>query len=156
MGNAVNLRPDLFQAVIAGVPFVDVINTMMDESIPLTINEYEEWGNPNDKEYFDYMLSYSPYNHVPTENDSKVVFPNMLVRGGLHDPRVQYWEPAKYVAKIRSSPVSRNRNIYMMMEMKSGHFGSSGRYAYLHDLAIEYAFVLFHCQKLKPNDLSNL
>ena len=139
MGAVVNMRPELFHVVLAGVPFVDVINTMMDETIPLTVNEYEEWGNPNELEYFDYMVSYSPYDNLP--KSATVQLPNMLVRGGLHDPRVQYWEPAKYVAKLRASPLQK-RDLFLLMEMGSGHFGSSGRYAYYEYLSIEYAFVI--------------
>ncbi|RKP18560.1 hypothetical protein ROZALSC1DRAFT_29766 [Rozella allomycis CSF55] len=105
IGAVLNERPELFTAAVAGVPFVDVINTMMDESIPLTINEYEEWGNPNDKTFFDYMLSYSPYNNIP--DDENIVFPNLLVTAGLHDPRVQYWEPTKYVAKLMESKIKK-------------------------------------------------
>ncbi|KAI9592221.1 oligopeptidase B [Syncephalis fuscata] len=145
MGSVVNMRPDLAKVAIAGVPFVDVINTMMDESIPLTVNEYEEWGNPNDKAYFEYMLSYSPYNNIRKD----VKYPNLLIRAGLNDPRVQYWEPAKWCAKLREYKAGHNgdndldpHDILLLTKMGSGHFGSSGRYEYLKDTAIDYAYVI--------------
>lgn len=138
MGAATNMRPDLFRCVIAHVPFVDVVTTMLDESIPLTVIEFEEWGNPAEKKYFEYMQSYSPYDNL-TGGD----YPNMLVTAGLNDPRVQYWEPAKWVAKLRA--VKSDENLLLLRtKMGQGHSGASGRYDYLRDLAFEYAF-LFHC-----------
>lgn len=101
MGAVLNYCPEISKVAVAGVPFVDVIHTMMDDKIPLTINEYEEWGNPNEKEYFDYMLSYSPYNNI--QEGKK--YPNLLIKAGLNDPRVQYWEPVKWIAKLRASNV---------------------------------------------------
>ncbi len=136
IGAVVNMRPDLFRAVIADVPFVDLMNTMLDESIPLTVIEYEEWGNPNEEEYFDYMLSYSPYDNVEAKD-----YPNMLILAGLNDTRVQYWEPAKWAAKLRSTKTDTNR-LLLKTEMGSGHGGVSGRYSRLRDVAFQYAFVL--------------
>lgn len=141
MGAVANLRPDLFHAVVAHVPFVDVINTMMDESIPLTVMEYEEWGNPNDKAYYDYMLSYSPYDNVEAKE-----YPKLLVTAGLNDPRVQYWEPTKWTAKLRDTKTDENI-LLLKVHMGAGHAGKSGRYGYLEDLAFEYAF-LFHCLEI--------
>lgn len=136
IGATINLRPDISKCAIAGVPFVDVINTMMDPTIPLTVNEYEEWGNPNEKEYFDYMLSYSPYDQIKTNTK----LPNLLVKAGLNDPRVQYWEPTKWVSKLREYKLCD----YLIYDCKmgSGHFGTSGRYGYLKELALDYSFVI--------------
>eukprot|EP00123_Amoebidium_parasiticum_P005717 comp16851_c0_seq1/m.15310 comp16851_c0_seq1/g.15310 ORF comp16851_c0_seq1/g.15310 comp16851_c0_seq1/m.15310 type:complete len:772 (-) comp16851_c0_seq1:315-2630(-) len=146
IGATLNLRPDLFKSAVSSVPFVDVINTMMDPTIPLTVQEYEEWGNPNDKEYFDYMLSYSPYDNLKPG----VKFPHYLIMAGLHDPRVQYWEPAKYVAKLREYSSHRNGEndtnpsiILLETKMEAGHFGASGRYALYKELAKEYAFIVY-------------
>ena len=136
MGAVLNMAPDLFKVALAGVPFVDVVNTMLDESIPLTTGEFEEWGNPKDEEYYHYMLSYSPYDNV-TQQD----YPAILVTAGLNDPRVQYWEPAKWVAKLRSQKTDQNA-LLLHMHMGAGHFASSGRYAHLKDLAFDYAFIL--------------
>jgi len=136
MGAVVNLRPDLFRAILAHVPFVDVMNTMLDDSIPLTVIEYEEWGNPNDKEYFDYMLSYSPYDNVESKD-----YPAMLVTAGLNDPRVQYWEPAKWVAKLRATKTDA-RPLLLRTNMGAGHGGASGRYGALRETAFEWAFLL--------------
>lgn len=135
MGAVVNLKPELYKAVVAHVPFVDVINTMLDESIPLTTGEYDEWGNPNQKEYYDYMLSYSPYDNV-----QKKAYPNMLVTTGLHDSQVQYWEPAKWVAKLRTMKTDDNV-LLLHTNMEAGHGGASGRFKRLHDTALEYAFI---------------
>ena len=135
VGAALNMRPDLFKAVIASVPFVDVINTMLDETIPLTVVEYEEWGNPNEKDYFDYMLSYSPYDNVSAQD-----YPDILVTAGLNDPRVQYWEPAKWVAKLRATKTD-NNFLLLKTKMGQGHMGASGRYDALRELAFEYAFM---------------
>lgn len=136
MGAVVNMRPDLWKGVIAAVPFVDVITTMLDESIPLTTGEFDEWGNPKDKVYYDYMLSYSPYDQV-----SKQAYPNMLVTTGLHDSQVQYWEPAKWVAKLRTVQQGAGK-IYLVTDMKAGHGGKSGRFNALKDDALEFAFLL--------------
>jgi oligopeptidase B len=136
MGAVVTMAPELFRAAVAGVPFVDVVTTMLDASIPLTITEYEEWGNPNDKEYYDYMLSYSPYDNTMARD-----YPNLLITAGLNDPRVQYWEPAKWAAKLRAVKTDDNR-LLLKTHMGAGHFSSSGRYDYLKDVAFEYAFIL--------------
>ncbi len=136
MGAVTVMRPDLFKVVVAGVPFVDVVTTMLDESIPLTTGEFDEWGNPKNKEYFDYMLSYSPY-----DNTTAQAYPNLLITGGLNDPRVQYWEPAKWAAKLRAVKTDNNR-LLLKTFMGAGHFSSSGRYDYLKDTALEYAFIL--------------
>jgi oligopeptidase B len=135
MGAVTNMRPDLFKAVIAKVPFVDVLNTMLDPSIPLTVIEYDEWGNPHKKEYYFYIKSYSPYDNVKTGE-----YPNMLVTAGLYDPRVQYWEPAKWVAKLRH--LKKDHHLLLLKtNMSAGHFSYSGRYDYLKDVAFEYAFI---------------
>jgi oligopeptidase B len=136
MGAVVNLRPELFKGVIAAVPFVDVVTTMLDETIPLTTAEYDEWGNPNIKEYYDYMLSYSPYDNV-----SQQAYPNLLVTSGLHDSQVQYWEPTKWVAKLRQYNTSNNM-ILLYTNMEAGHGGASGRFRRLAEVAREYAFLL--------------
>jgi oligopeptidase B len=136
MGAVLNMRPDLFQAAIASVPFVDVVNTMLDSTLPLTVMEYEEWGNPNDKPYYDYMLAYSPYDNVTNQG-----YPNLLVTAGLNDPRVQYWEPAKWVAKLRVLKTDTN-TLLLKTYMEHGHMGSSGRYNFLKEVAFEYAFAL--------------
>ncbi|MCI0330525.1 MAG: S9 family peptidase [candidate division Zixibacteria bacterium] len=136
MGAVTNMRPDLFRAVVAKVPFVDVVNTMLDATIPLTVIEYEEWGNPNKKEFYDYMMSYSPYDNVAAKK-----YPNMLITAGLNDPRVAYWEPAKWTAKLRALKKGNNR-LLLKMNMGAGHGGASGRYDYLKEIAFEYAFVL--------------
>jgi oligopeptidase B len=135
MGAVNNIRPDLFKVVIAEVPFVDVINTMMDPTIPLTVAEYNEWGNPSTKKYFDYMLSYSPYNNVTAKN-----YPNILVRAGLSDPRVAFWEPAKWTAKLRDLKID-NNTLILVTNMDAGHGGASGRYSRLKDIAYDYAFM---------------
>ena len=136
MGAVMNMRPELFKAVLAHVPFVDALNTMLDASIPLTVIEYEEWGNPNEKPYYDYIRSYSPYDNIEAKN-----YPNLLVTAGLNDPRVHYWEPAKWTAKLRASKTDSNR-ILLKTEMGSGHGGPSGRYDALKETAFEYAFIL--------------
>lgn len=136
MGVVSNLRPDLYKGVIAQVPFVDVVTTMLDESIPLTTGEYDEWGNPKDKEYYDYMLSYSPYDNVREQ-----AYPNMLVTTGFHDSQVQYWEPAKWVAKLREHNTSANL-ILLHTNMDFGHGGASGRFRVFRDIAMEYAFII--------------
>jgi oligopeptidase B len=136
MGAIVNLRPDLYRGVVAKVPFVDVVTTMLDDEIPLTTSEYDEWGNPNDEEYYRYMLSYSPYDQVEA-----VDYPNMLVTTGLHDSQVQYWEPAKWVAKLRDLKTDDNL-LLMYCNMDTGHGGASGRFQYYKQVAMEYAFLL--------------
>ncbi len=136
IGAVVNIRPDLAKVAIADVPFVDVMNTMLDETIPLTVVEYEEWGNPNLPEYYDYMNSYSPYDNVEIKE-----YPNMLITAGLNDPRVQYWEPAKWTAKLRASKTDNNL-LLLKTNMGAGHGGASGRYDYLKEIALEYAFIL--------------
>ncbi|HUV30031.1 MAG TPA: S9 family peptidase [Acidobacteriota bacterium] len=136
IGAVVNVRSDLFQAVVADVPFVDIMNTMLDESIPLTVIEYDEWGNPNVEEYFRYMLSYSPYDNVRPKN-----YPNLLITAGINDTRVHYWEPAKWTARLRAVNTGSNR-LLLKTNMGAGHSGASGRYDYLREIAFEYAFVL--------------
>lgn len=136
MGAVTNMRPDLFAGIVAGVPFVDVISTMLDASIPLTVTEYEEWGNPNDVEYYAYMKSYSPYDNVEAK-----AYPAILATAGLNDPRVQYWEPAKWVAKLRAVKTDDNP-LLLKTNMGAGHSGSSGRFDYLEEVAFEYAFML--------------
>ena len=143
MGAVTNMRPDLFKAVIAEVPYVDAVNTMLDASIPLVVPEYEEWGNPNEKKYYDYMKSYSPYDNVQAKD-----YPNMLITAGLNDPRVQYWEPAKWAAKLRAFKTDNNL-LLLKTKMGAGHSGASGRYDRLKDTAFVYAFIfdLFGIQK---------
>ena len=136
MGAVINLSPETYNGVIAAVPFVDVVTTMLDESIPLTTGEYDEWGNPNEKEYYDYILSYSPYDQVEAED-----YPNMLVTTGLHDSQVQYWEPAKWVAKLRDLKTDDNR-LLLHTNMEAGHSGASGRFQRFKETALEYAFIL--------------
>ncbi|MCP4570549.1 MAG: S9 family peptidase [FCB group bacterium] len=136
MGVILNMRPDLFNIVVADVPFIDVINTMLDPTIPLTVNEYTEWGNPENEEYYRYMLSYSPYDNVEAK-----AYPNILITAGLNDPRVQYWEPAKWTAKLRAHKTDTNR-LLLKTNMGAGHGGASGRYDYLKEIAFEYAFIL--------------
>jgi len=136
VGACLTMRPDLFKAVIAKVPFVDVITTMSDPSIPLTTLEWDEWGDPKDREYFDYMMSYSPYDQVRTGN-----YPDLLITTGLNDPRVAYWEPAKFAAKIREHKTAKNL-LLLKINMDAGHAGASGRYDYLKEIAFDYAFLL--------------
>jgi oligopeptidase B len=136
MGAVVNLRPDLVRAVVCDVPFVDVINTMLDASLPLTTGEYEEWGNPQEGEYFDYMLSYSPYDNLRAGT-----YPAMLVQTSLNDSQVMYWEPAKYVARLRTLKTD-ERPLLLKTNLDAGHGGASGRYDYLREIAFAYAFVL--------------
>ncbi len=136
MGAVVNLRPDLFRVVLSHVPFVDVMNTMLDASLPLTVPEYEEWGNPNEETYFNYMLSYSPYDNLKPGS-----YPAMLVKTSLFDSQVMYWEPAKYVAKLRTLKAG-NHPLLLVTNMQAGHGGASGRYDYLKEIAFDYAFLL--------------
>ena len=135
MGAVVNLAPDLWNGVLAHVPFVDVVNTMLDESIPLTTNEFDEWGNPKQKAAYDYMKSYSPYENVTAK-----AYPNMLVTTGLHDSQVQYFEPAKWVAKLRATKTDKNV-LLLKTDMDFGHGGASGRFDYLKDIALNYSFL---------------
>jgi len=137
MGAVVNLRPDLFHAVHAGVPFVDVMNTMMDASLPLTVGEYLEWGNPNEKAAYDYMKTYSPYDNI-----EKKSYPAILVTTSFNDSQVMYWEPAKYVARMRAVKADRNPLLLKIKMDPAGHGGASGRYDRLHDTAFEYAWML--------------
>ena len=136
MGAVINMAPELYHGVIAQVPFVDVVTTMLDDSIPLTTGEYDEWGNPNTKKYYDYMLSYSPYDNVQEQE-----YPNMYVSTGLHDSQVQYWEPAKWVAKLRTHKKG-DAVLYLNTNMDAGHGGASGRFEAIKELAKEYAFLL--------------
>jgi protease 2 len=136
MGAVTNMAPKLFKAVVAAVPFVDVVTTMLDDSLPLTTGEYEEWGNPNEEEYFNYMLSYSPYDNIEAKE-----YPNMLVTGGINDSQVLFHEPTKYVAKLRSMKTD-NNILILHMDMDSGHGGATGRYEYLKDEAFRQAFFL--------------
>jgi oligopeptidase B len=136
MGAIANMRPDLFKGIIAGVPFVDVITTMLDDSIPLTTNEFDEWGNPKEKEYYDYMLSYSPYDNVKAQE-----YPAMLVTTGLQDSQVQYFEPAKWVAKLRELKTGNNL-LLLHTQMEAGHSGTSGRFRPYKQTALLYAFIL--------------
>src|SRR5690606_35756855 len=136
MGAVMNMAPDLWNGIIAQVPFVDVVNTMLDETIPLTTNEYDEWGNPNEKSAYDYMKSYSPYENVEAK-----AYPNLLVLTGLHDSQVQYFEPAKWVAKLRAIRTDDNL-LLMKTNMEAGHGGASGRFQRYHETALTYAFFL--------------
>ena len=136
MGAVINMRPELFRGVVAAVPFVDVVTTMLDESIPLTTGEWDEWGNPKDPEYYAYMKSYSPYDNVTAKP-----YPAMLVTTGLHDSQVQYWEPAKWVAKLRELRTN-DAPLFLHTDMEAGHGGASGRFARYKDTAMEYAFFL--------------
>ena len=136
MGAIVNMAPELYNGVIAQVPFVDVVTTMLDDTIPLTTGEYDEWGNPNEKEYYDYMKSYSPYDNVVAQN-----YPNMYVSTGLHDSQVQYWEPAKWVAKLRVTKTDKNL-LFLHTNMDAGHGGASGRFEALKEVAKEFSFLL--------------
>jgi oligopeptidase B len=136
MGAVTNLRPDLFKAVHSAVPFVDVMNTMLDASLPLTVGEYLEWGNPNEKPAFDYMRSYSPYDNL-----AKKDYPAILVTTSLNDSQVMYWEPTKYVAKLRSLKTD-NNPLLLKCNMGAGHGGASGRYDRLKETAFEYAWLM--------------
>ncbi|MDJ0736272.1 MAG: S9 family peptidase [Nostocaceae cyanobacterium] len=136
MGAVVNMRPELFKVVVANVPFVDVLTTIIDTSLPLSAMEWEEWGNPNDKVYYDYIKSYSPYDNVEAKN-----YPDMLITGGLNDSRVKYWEPAKWTAKLREMKTD-NNILLLKTNMGAGHSGASGRYESLKELAFEYTFVI--------------
>lgn len=149
MGVAINERPDLFHGVIAQVPFVDVVTTMLDESIPLTTGEFEEWGNPQDPQYYAYMKSYSPYDNVTAQD-----YPHLLVTTGLHDSQVQYWEPAKWVAKLRELKTD-DRLLLLCTDMDSGHGGKSGRFKSYEGVALEYAFLIGLAQGTLPGKSSD-
>lgn len=136
MGGIANMRPELYRGIVAQVPFVDVVSTMLDDTIPLTTGEYDEWGNPNDKVYYDYMLSYSPYDNV-----EKKAYPNMLVTTGLHDSQVQYFEPTKWVAKLREYKTDENL-LLLHINMDTGHGGASGRFEAFKEVAMVYGFLL--------------
>lgn len=144
MGAAVNMRPELFHGVVAQVPFVDVVTTMLDESIPLTTGEFEEWGNPQDETYYHYMKSYSPYDNV-----QPMTYPHLLVTTGLHDSQVQYWEPAKWVAKLREQKVDDNL-LLLCTDMDSGHGGKSGRFKSYEGVALEFTFLIALAQGTLP------
>jgi oligopeptidase B len=136
MGAVTNMRPDLFRVVVAEVPFVDVVNTMLDATLPLTVIEYDEWGNPNDLAAYEYIRSYSPYDNVERKDD-----PSILVTAGLNDPRVAYWEPAKWTARLRALKTDDNR-LLLKTNMGAGHGGASGRFDFLREIAFKYAFML--------------
>lgn len=136
VGAVANMAPELYHGIIAEVPFVDIITTMLDETIPLTTAEYDEWGNPKDEKYYRYMLTYSPYDNIKAQD-----YPAMLVISGLHDSQVQYWEPAKWVAKLRAHKTDQNP-LYLHTNMKAGHSGNSGRYGRISETAMEYSFLL--------------
>ncbi len=136
VGAVINMAPDLFHGAVAQVPFVDVMTTMLDDSIPLTTGEYDEWGDPNRKDSYEYMLSYSPYDNVAAQ-----AYPNLLVTTSLHDSQVQYFEPAKWVAKLRALKTDDNLLLFKC-DMAAGHGGASGRFKRHRDRAVEYAFLL--------------
>ena len=136
MGAIINMRPELWKGVIAAVPFVDVVTTMLDESIPLTTGEFDEWGNPKDEKFYHYIKSYSPYDNIEAK-----AYPNMLVTTGLHDSQVQYWEPAKWVARLRDTKTDNNL-LLLKTDMEAGHGGKSGRFKVHEETAMEYAFLL--------------
>jgi oligopeptidase B len=140
VGAVVNMRPDLFKAVVAKVPFVDVMNTMLDPTLPLTVGEYLEWGNPNEAEAYNYMKSYCPYTNVSAQH-----YPAMLVTAGLNDPRVSYWEAAKWAAKLRAAKTDDNVLI-LKTNMGAGHAGASGRYDLWKETALDYAFILWQLE----------
>ena len=142
MGAVMNMAPHLYKGIIASVPFVDVVTTMLDSSIPLTTGEYDEWGNPNEENYYNYMMSYSPYDNVKPQD-----YPNTLVITGYHDSQVQYWEPAKWVAKLRDLKTDHNILLFNT-NMEAGHSGASGRFEALKEVAKEYAFILDLAQKI--------
>ena len=142
MGAVMNMAPHLYKGIIASVPFVDVVTTMLDSSIPLTTGEYDEWGNPNEENYYNYMMSYSPYDNVKPQD-----YPNTLVITGYHDSQVQYWEPAKWVAKLRDLKTDHNILLFNT-NMEAGHSGASGRFEALKEVAKEYAFILDLAHKI--------
>jgi oligopeptidase B len=136
MGAVLNMAPELYNGVLAAVPFVDVVTTMLDEDIPLTSGEWDEWGDPREKEFYDYMLSYSPYDNVAAQN-----YPNIMVTTGLHDSQVQYWEPAKWVAKLRELKTD-DKMLILKTDMSAGHSGKTGRFRRLEDSATNYSFFI--------------
>jgi oligopeptidase B len=136
MGAVANMRPDMYQTIVAQVPFVDVITTMFDETLPLTTGEYEEWGNPNEEEYYNYIKSYSPYDNVKEQD-----YPNFLITGGINDSQVLFHEPSKWAAKLRKFKTDDNI-VLLHMNMESGHGGATGRYSRIKDVAFEFAFIL--------------
>ena len=136
IGAVSNMRPDLYKGMIADVPFVDVMTTMLDDKLPLTTGEYDEWGNPNEQKFYDYILSYSPYDNVKAAD-----YPAMLVMTGFHDSQVQYWEPAKWVAKLRDTKTD-HHPLILYTNMDVGHGGASGRFEQFKETALEYAFIL--------------
>ncbi|MFN8832642.1 MAG: prolyl oligopeptidase family serine peptidase, partial [Alphaproteobacteria bacterium] len=136
IGATINMAAHLFKSAILHVPFVDVLNTMLDDTLPLTPGEFKEWGNPKDVEFFEYMRSYSPYDNISAKE-----YPNILITAGLKDPRVSYWEPAKFYAKLSKLKLDKNY-LFMKTNMGAGHFGKSGRYDHLKEIAEEFAFVL--------------
>ena len=136
MGAVINMEPELYKGVIAHVPFVDVVTTMLDEDIPLTTFEWDEWGDPREEDYYRYMLSYSPYDQVKAQE-----YPHLLVTTSLHDSQVQYWEPAKWVAKLRALKEGDSR-LLLKTNLEGGHGGTTGRYKRLRDTAYDYAFML--------------
>ncbi len=136
MGNVLNMAPHLFKCAVCDVPFVDLCTTMSDTSIPLTALEWEEWGNPNEEKYYEYMLSYDPYRNVTAQD-----YPAMLVMAGLHDPRVAYWEPAKWVARLRERKTDSNP-LFLKTDLESGHFSSSDRFKFYREISSKYAFIL--------------
>ena len=138
IGAVINQAPELFKAAILGVPFVDVVGTMTDASIPLTAGEWVEWGNPNEKKYFEYMMEYSPMNNVQPNKQ----YPSCWLTGGLHDPRVAFWEPAKFVATLRNANPTNPNPVCLKMDMSAGHFSASDRYKYFKELAVDYSFLL--------------
>jgi len=146
MGAVLNMRPELFRAAVLRVPFVDVINTMLDESLPLTIGEFEEWGNPKIPEQYQYIKSYCPYTNL-----AERPYPAMLVRTALNDSQVMYWEPAKYVARLRAINGS-IRPLLLKINMDAGHGGASGRYDFLREVAFDYAFILAQVGLAVPAD----
>jgi oligopeptidase B len=140
MGAVVNMEPGLFRAVVAQVPFVDVLNTMLDASLPLTTSEYIEWGNPNEKAAYDYMKTYSPYDTIRAQK-----YPSMLIRVSLNDSQVPYWEGAKFAAKLRATKTDKNL-LLLKTNMGAGHGGASGRYDYLRDVAFDYGYLISQLQ----------
>jgi oligopeptidase B len=146
VGNVVNLAPDLFCAAVAGVPFVDLMTTMCDPSIPLTTEEWEEWGNPNEAKYYEYMRSYSPIDNA----QPGAQYPSMLIVSGLNDPRVAYWEPTKWAQVLRAT-VANGDDVLLKMDLAAGHFSASDRYRYLRELAFDYAWLLDKLGKAPPS-----
>ena len=142
VGSVINMAPEVFHGAIAEVPFVDVVTTMLDDSIPLTTAEYDEWGNPNIKEFYDYMLSYSPYDNVTAQD-----YPHLFVATGFHDSQVQYWEPAKWIAKLREMKTNNNQLLFKT-NFDAGHGGASGRFESLKETATIWAFLLNLAEKV--------